>query len=589
MEEQTQSGWKILFHYLLGYKREIIILSILGVISALSNAAVPYLVGRFFDALLKPATVSIGAYEVPLWLSIIVVWLFIQLIANFTDWVNERKSRYIGTKIDTSYTARAANHLLALPLSFHKENKHGEVWDKLNRAGRHLSGIAERVVINLAPQFLGVVVGISFALFISVEAAIVLVVGVVLYVAILTRVVKPVSEAQTKGHEAWNKAYGIAYDAIANYQTVKHATAEEYEEKRINKNFVGGVLPLWYKVEKIWSNIAFSQRIIVLLTQLSIFLLAVFLVQKGDLTVGQLVALNGYALMVFGPFVTLGYNWQTVQNGLTAIERAEEVLSIEHENANASNKKKLEEARGDVEFKNVHFAYNDDKNNVLNDISFSVQHGEKIAFVGESGVGKSTAIELISGYYFPQKGNVYIDGISTKEIDLMSLRKHVAIVPQEPVLFNDTIEVNIKYGNFNVSLDEVKEAAQKAHADIFIEKFPEKYNQLVGERGVKLSVGQKQRIAIARAILRNPEILILDEPTSALDPQTENFIQKSLNELMEGRTTFIIAHRLSTVRKANRIFVFDGGKIIETGTHEELIQKENGFYKKLHDLHIGLT
>ena len=225
----------------------------------------------------------------------------------------------------------------------------------------------------------------------------------------------------------------------------------------------------------------------------------------------------------------------------------------------------------------------------MNGISFKTEPGEKIALVGESGVGKSTLIDLISGYWRPQSGNIFIDGHNLKNLDLKFLRSNVAIVPQDIILFNDTVKNNIKYGSFGASEEAVVEAAGFAHADEFISNFSKKYEQLVGERGVKLSMGQKQRIALARAFLRNPRILILDEPTSALDSKSEKYIQESLKELMENRTTFIIAHRLSTVRKADKIIVLEKGMIAESGSHEELMEIPGGIYRNLYELQVGLV
>jgi len=242
---------------------------------------------------------------------------------------------------------------------------------------------------------------------------------------------------------------------------------------------------------------------------------------------------------------------------------------------------------GDVKFDDVTFKY-ETEGNILHDINIEVKKGENIALVGESGSGKSTLISLISGYYFPQKGKVLIDGIETSRYNLLNLRKQIAVVPQEIALFNDTLENNIKYGNFEASTDDVKRVAKEAHLEEFIKGLKNGYKTLVGERGVKLSVGQKQRLAIARAMLRDPKILILDEPTSALDAMTEKFVAESLRKLMKDRTTFVIAHRLSTVREADRIFVFDKGRIVESGSHLELLKIKNGFYKKLHDYQIGI-
>ncbi len=225
---------------------------------------------------------------------------------------------------------------------------------------------------------------------------------------------------------------------------------------------------------------------------------------------------------------------------------------------------------------------------MLKNINFQVNPGEVIALVGESGVGKSTLIDLLSGYNFARTGQVLIDSVNIKRLDLKKLRGQIAVVPQEVVLFSDTIETNIKYGNFDASRKEVEEAAKLAHALDFINRMPKKWKQIVGERGYKLSVGEKQRVAIARAILRDPKILILDEPTSALDAKSEKIIQESLEELMKNRTTFIIAHRLSTVRRADKILVFKDGEIVETGQHDELLKIENGVYRHLYELQIGL-
>jgi ABC-type multidrug transport system fused ATPase/permease subunit len=306
------------------------------------------------------------------------------------------------------------------------------------------------------------------------------------------------------------------------------------------------------------------------------------------MTLGELLAFNAYAAMVFGPFVILGQNWQTVQNGLVALERAEKILSEKPEDYTPANAVKNFDFRGAIKFENVSFGYKKSQK-VLDGISFETKPGEMVALVGESGAGKSTLIDLISGYYFPTAGRVTIDGHATKKIDLNFLRKNIAIVPQEVVLFHDTVKTNIAYGSPGAKDAAIKQAAKVAHADQFIKGFPKKYEQVVGERGVKLSVGQKQRIAIARAVLRDPKILILDEPTSALDSETEKYVTEALNHVMAGRTTFVIAHRLSTVRRADKIFVLEKGKIIESGIHDELMKIDGGNYRRRYELHVGLV
>lgn len=368
---------------------------------------------------------------------------------------------------------------------------------------------------------------------------------------------------------------------------VKQAGGEIYEKKQLHKKWVDIAANSWAKVESIWNNVSYIQSLIVTITRITIFLASVYFISKGLLTLGELIAFNGYAMMVFGPFAILGRNWATVENALSAVSRAEEIFKLAPENYNKSGGISV---RGEtsIEFKNVYFRYKPEDPLILKKISFSIKPGEMVALVGKTGVGKSTLIDLISGYYFPTEGEVTIDGYNTQTINLKDLRKYIAVVPQETPLFNDTIYNNIRYGSFEASDKKVEEAAKLANVAEFVKKFPQKYEQEVGHRGVKLSVGQKQRVAIARAMLRNPNILILDEPTSALDSATEKYVTESLEKLMKGRTTFVIAHRLSTVRKADRIFFMENGEIAEEGSHGELMNIKNGKYKEMYELHIGL-
>lgn len=245
------------------------------------------------------------------------------------------------------------------------------------------------------------------------------------------------------------------------------------------------------------------------------------------------------------------------------------------------------EIRGRVIFENVSFSYKRDYE-ILKDISFEVGEGETVAIVGESGVGKTTLVDLIGRYYLPTKGKILIDGIDIKKLRLRSLRGQMALVPQEVLLFNDTVKNNILYGNPRAKEQEIIAAAQAANAHEFIANFPQKYSQMVGERGIKLSTGQKQRIAIARAILRDPRILILDEATSALDSVSEKLVQEALDRLIQGRTTFVIAHRLSTIQHANKIIVLEKGKIVEMGAHIALMKNPDGIYRNFWELQSAI-
>lgn len=577
-------GWKIIAGYLGRYRKDMIFLSGLGLLSALANGFTPFLVGRFFDAVTKQGDLWFGT---PLWIVLLGAWLIVQVSADVTDWVIQNKSRYIGITLQGIYLAENKAKVLFFPISFHKNQNTGKMSSAVDRAMWQLGEIASIVVIELAPQFLSIFIGIVISSFISLFAGMLLFLGIVAYVILLARTLPGSVKIKKASQEAWGRAYDDAYQAIANVHAVKQAATEKYEARNLQKKFVNIAALSWYKVEQLWSRINFSQRALVTFVQLFIFIFAAASIRAGTMTIGGLIALVGYSAMVFRPFNILGRQWQTLQGGITELVGVEKMLDQAPENYRPENAVILKELRGDIEFKNVSFSYKRGQS-VLDDVSFTVCAGEVVALVGESGVGKSTLVELLSGYYFASGGKVLVDGHDIKRLDLEFLRGNVGVVPQEVVLFNDTVKNNMKYGKFGASAEEVLNAAKEAHADDFIEKFPKKYETVVGERGIKLSVGQKQRIAIARAILRDPKILILDEPTSALDSATERSVTESLEKLMQGRTTFIVAHRLSTVRKADKILVLEGGTVKEMGNHDNLMKIENGIYRHLYEMHIGL-
>ncbi len=590
-EKQTftwEQKKKALWRQLRPYRGLLISLSAAEVVAALANGVVPYVTGKFFDTLVTPYSIgftNLGSY--PAWLVLLTLWAVIQLAANSISWAMDRSTRQLTTRLEAGVQATAFAHLLTLPVSFHKKQRTGEITDNVSKAGWMLGSLVNTILI-IAPQFLTVVVGIIISFSIRPSLAFVLLGGVLVYIIFLIRVLPTTSRYQEEGFKMWNRAYGDAQDAYTNVQTVKQAGAEEYERERIFSGFFKQAVPLWYRMELAWSNLNFFQRIIVTLTQGVILFYSVYLIGQGVITIGDLIAFNAYAGMIMGPFVSLGHQWQTVQNGLVALARAENIFGASSEKYNPAGAVRLPHLEGRVAFEDVYFSYEPDQPEVLSGISFEADAGDVIAFVGETGVGKSTSAELISGYYFPSHGRVLIDGTDIRQVNLTDIRSQMAVVPQEVVLFNASIKDNIRYGRPEVTDAEVEAVAKKAHADGFIEKFPQKYEQEVGERGIKLSVGQKQRVAIARAMLRNPRILILDEPTSALDAETEKYISTSLDELMQGRTTFIIAHRLSTVRKADKIIVLKDGKVVEQGKHDDLIQIPDGIYRHLYELHIGL-
>lgn len=583
-------GLRAIWRHIKPFRRTLTILAVLGLISAVANGVVPYVTGRFFDALIGvsrgESVTEAGAF--PLWMGLLFLWALVQLVANNIDWVIDRLQRKVYIKVHLKIQADGFMHLFHLPLAFHKSVHVNGVLQKLSSASWRVSAIV-RTVIEIAPQFLSILIGIALAASINTILAGVLLAGVSVYVLLLVWMLRPIAAMDAKAHLAWNGGWDEAAAVVHQIEAVKQSVAEEHESKKVEENLLTKAYGLWIVIERIWSNISFFQRTVVFLTQLAVFILSAKFVAAGTITVGELVALNGYALMFFGPFVSLGYSWQTIQNGITSALHAEEVFRAPTELYAPPDRMPLGEHEiGRVVFRNVTFRYEANQPLVLDRVDFTVASGEVVALVGESGVGKSTTIGLLSGYYFPTEGAVEVDGVDTRKADLTELRKRIGVVPQEVALFNTTIAENIAYGSFGASEGAIRAAAQEAHIDEFVQTLPLGYKTLVGERGIKLSVGQKQRVAIARAILRDPHLLILDEPTSALDAKTEEIVTRALERLMKGRTTFIIAHRLSTVRKADRILVFEGGRIVESGTHQELIRKKKGVYRKLYDFQIGL-
>ncbi|HUC01458.1 MAG TPA: ABC transporter ATP-binding protein [Candidatus Paceibacterota bacterium] len=578
------NGAAIIARQLRPYKKILIWLSVFGLLNATAQAFVPLVSGKIFDAII---TISQNRAAVLMpFIDLLMIWTALQLVSNFISWWSGFQNDKLSTFLQAEYTAEGFAKLFEMPLAFHTMQKQGDTSDRITRAANWMDQIVGNSLLTLLPSFLSIGVALIITYFINWQLTLVLLAAIVVYAGILWSAVPRLSGLQKRMHRAWNRAYGDAHDALGNIREIKQAATEKQERTKIRRNFIHRAAQFWVDLNTIFARLTFAQKMLVSLTQLAIFVISIFFVRNGTLTPGGLVAFNGYAAMILGPFVLLGQQWQTIQNGLVAIVRADKLLSQPVEIYTPTGGISLTTIKGDVEFKDVRFAY---KSNIetLKGISFHARPGQKIALVGESGVGKTTIIDLLSGFYFPQKGHILIDGVDIKKINLKDYRSRVGIVPQEPTLFNDTIEANIRYGNPGKTYDEMVAACRDAYAQDFIEAFPKKYRTIVGWRGVKLSIGQKQRIALARAFLRNPDILVLDEPTSALDAKSEQLIKTSLEKLMAGRTTFIIAHRLSTVREVDLILVLKNGEIVEQGNHAMLMQQPGGVYRGLYEMQTG--
>jgi ABC-type multidrug transport system fused ATPase/permease subunit len=404
-------------------------------------------------------------YVVPLFVAILALWTVVQCITYIIDWRSNTMSQYLSNVIWIDYLSVAFGFLLELPIAFHKKHKIGDITNQINMAGNALETISGNIVINLSPQILSIVIALGIAFYLKPLLALFLLIGLLIYVGVLAVKVKPLAEYQRAYRKHIQEYFGDAYDSTGNALAIKQATAEKYEQEKLTGKG-RDMLPHWMRMTLVWSGLSLYQRFIILGTQLAIFIVSVYYIRAGTMTIGELIAFNAYAAMMFGPFVTIAQNWQTIQNGIINIEETEKILDQRTEDYRPKGAVDFE-IKGGVTFSGVSFHY-DVANPVLKDVSFSVRPGEVIALVGESGVGKSTLVDLISGYHFPKKGTVEIDGHDIRTVDLQRLRSRIAVVPQEVVLFNDTIEMNIKYGNFKADQTALHEAAHKAHALDFI-------------------------------------------------------------------------------------------------------------------------
>lgn len=376
-----------------------------------------------------------------------------------------------------------------------------------------------------------------------------------------------------------------AQESLANQSIVKAYTAESRENTRFTKvaEFIANANLRSAKIA------ATSPPIIETIGVIAIVIFFYFGLREinvGNMEPAQFFAFLFFLLRSYDPMRKLSKQHNEINKGFAAASDVWEVLDESNQLAEKENAVTLKSLDNKITIKDVSFSYQNEEKQVLKDISLEIPKGKMVALVGESGGGKSSLIKLIQRLYDPTKGSINWDEIDLRDADLFSLKEHIALVTQETVLFNESISYNISYGKPNVSLEEIKHAAEVAFADTFIEELPDKYDTLVGERGTFLSGGQRQRIAIARAVLVQAPVLILDEATSALDTESERFVKKALENLMKDRTSIVIAHRLSTVRKADKIVVLQKGEIIEKGTHDELIEKD-GTYKKLYELQFA--
>jgi ATP-binding cassette subfamily B protein len=565
--------WPLLWDY---RGRVLLALSCL-VLAKLATVGVPLVLKAIVDAL-EQTDRALLVLPVSLLLAYGLLRLAGSLFNELRDAIFARVRYHAMRRLST----QVLEHLHRLSLRFHLERQTGAISRDLERGTRSVSTVLNYAVFNILPMLVEfILVGAVLVTQYDPAFALVTFGAVAAYFIFTFAVTEWRMDFRHHMNRLDSRAGNISYESLVNYETVKYFGNEDLELRRYD-----GTLGEWedwgVRTQTSMSLLNFGQGAIIAVGVTAVMFLATNGVVSGDMSIGDLVLVNAFLLQLFIPLGFLGMVYRQIKYSLADMDRIYKLLNTEPEIRDEADAPVLEVTSGVVAFESVDFHYQPERP-ILHGVDFRVGAGEKVAVVGHSGAGKSTLARLLYRFYEPCAGRITIDGQDIRSVSQHSLRAAIGIVPQDTVLFNDTIRYNLSYGRPDASDEEVERAAEMAHIREFVEHLPDGWDTVVGERGLKLSGGEKQRVAIARAILKRPHVLVFDEATSSLDSKTEQAIQETLREVAADHTTLVIAHRLSTIVDADRILVMEQGRIIEEGTHRELLEAR-GVYHAMWEL-----
>ena len=565
---------RALLPYLWAHKGRVIFALACLVAAKLATVSVPILLKDLVDRLSPTQQAATGVLLVPV--ALVVAYGLLRLSTSLFTELREFFFVNVTQAAMRTLALKTFRHLHGLSLRYHLERRTGAVTREIDQGIRGISSLISFTLYSILPTLIEITLVVGYLIWkYEVWFAAIVGVSLVIYIGFTVAVTNWRTTVRRRWNELESKAQSRAVDSLLNFETVKYFGNEDYEARRYDETLADSQRTAVLSQRSLNVLNAGQQAIIAVALTLILWRAALGVVE-ARMTIGDLVLVNAFMIQLYIPLNFLGVIYREIKQSLTDMDRMFTLLEQNREIADAPGAVPLAVHGGAILFEGVDFAY-DARRQVLHDVSFVVPAGSTTAVVGATGSGKSTLARLLFRFYDAGAGRVLIDGQDVRSVTQASLRAAIGIVPQDTVLFNDTIEYNIAYGRPGASHEDVVAAARAAHIHDFIETLPDGYRTMVGERGLKLSGGEKQRVAIARTLLKQPAILVFDEATSALDSRTERVIQQELEGISRSRTTLVIAHRLSTVVHADQILVMDHGRIIERGTHAELLARRGAY------------